>query len=51
MKQFYNSIVQSVLTFGFITWFGKLCFGDKLQHIHQVAYKIFSVKLPDLFLT
>ncbi len=50
MSVFYNSIVESVLTFAIISWFGSLSLGDKkrLEHIVKVASKIIGVTLPDV---
>ncbi len=50
MSMFYNSIVESVLTFAIISWFGNLSLGDKkrLEHIVKVASKIIGVTLPDV---
>ena len=50
LVQFYRSIVESVLTFSFTTWYGSTTQEEKdgLQNVVKTASKIIGCDLPDL---
>ena len=50
LVQFYRSVIESVLTFSFTTWYGSTTQDDKdeLQQVVKTAGKIIGCDLPDL---